>query len=65
MKIILPVFFTIVFTAFFGFVLGDWYWFEHAMLWPGDAGMFWRAIYAVIFTFGLFGSFAAGACLDD
>lgn len=62
MTLILPMIFTGVFWAFWGFVLGDWYWVQHAMSWTGYGIA--RALLAIMYVLGLFMSFAGGAVID-
>lgn len=65
MMLILPALFAAVYWAFFGFVLGDWSWPQHALTWTGEWGIFWRCAHAIAFTLGMFGSFAAGVIAHD
>lgn len=65
MMLILPVIFSMLYFAFFGFILGDWNWVVHAMDWPGTAGICWRAIHATIFGLGFLASFGVGVMAHD
>ena len=47
MMLVLPILFVVVYATFFGFILGDWSWYE-------------RPVHAVIFTLGILSSFVFG-----
>lgn len=63
--LVLPILFGVVYATFFGFILGDWSWYEHAMSWPGEWGIVWRTVHAVIFTLGILSSFVFGLQAHD